>query len=190
MVIEGKNISNAVRMVQEMKEGEYETDIADDEEVMDETPNINSETVTKLRNRIKIQENQIKNLKNRNNTLDSRMKGYEMEVAKLKEKIVKLQYEYTQNILLDKELHSKTSLIKKLEDKYNQEKALRTKLEENLHSLENIQRIKPTENALPVKIIESFTRMELWPLRILEDKKRRCGASGSSKEADHKPLPC
>ena len=171
MVIEGKNISNAVRMVQEMKEGEYETDIADDEEVMDETPNINSETVTKLRNRIKIQENQIKNLKNRNNTLDSRMKGYEMEVAKLKEKIVKLQYEYTQNILLDKELHSKTSLIKKLEDKYNQEKALRTKLEENLHSLENIQRIKPTENALPVKIIESFTRdgivaaCEYWKIK-------------------------
>jgi len=171
MVIEGKNISNAVRMVQEMKEGEYETDIADDEEVMDETPNINSETVPKLRNRIKIQENQIKNLKNRNNTLDSRMKGYEMEVAKLKEKIVKLQYEYTQNILLDKELHSKTSLIKKLEDKYNQEKALRTKIEENLHSLENIQRIKPTENALPVKIIESFTRdgivaaCEYWKIK-------------------------
>lgn len=170
MVIEGKNIRNAIRMVQEMKEGKDETG-NDGEKVKDETPNIDSETVIKLRNRIKIQENQIKNLKNRNNTQEDRIKGYEMEVAKLNEKIGKLQYEYTQNILLDKELHSKTSLIMKLQEKYNQEKALRIELEENLNSLRNIQRIKPTENALPVKIIESFTRdgivaaCEYWKIK-------------------------
>jgi len=44
-------------------------------------------------------------------------------------------------------------------------------LEENLDSLRNIQRIKPTENAIPVKIIETFTRdgimaaCEYWKIK-------------------------
>lgn len=171
MVIGGTAISSAIRLVQEMYK-EDETDITGDpEEVIDDNLSVDSETVSKLKNRVRVQENQINNLKSKNDSLEDRIMDYEIEVAKLKEKMGRLQYEYTQNILLDKELHSKISLIKKLQDKYAEEKALRIELEENLSSLRNIQRIKPTENAIPVKIIESFTRdgimaaCEYWKIK-------------------------
>lgn len=172
MVIGGTAISSAIRLVQEMHEEADETDITGDpEEIIDTNPNVDFETVSKLKNRIRIQENQINNLKSKNSSLEDRIKDYGIDVVRLKEKMSKLQYEYTQNILLDKELHSKISLIKKLQEKYAQEKALRIELEENLNSLRNIQRIKPTENAIPVKIIESFTKdgimaaCEYWKIK-------------------------
>lgn len=159
MVIQGTAISSAIRMVQEMHEEEEEQDVAGEVEELDyHNSTVDSETVSKLKNRIKIQENQINNLKTRNRSMEDRIKDYEIEVVKLQEKMGKLQYEFTQNILLDKELINKISLIKKLQDKYSEEKALRMELERNLESLGNIQTIKPTENAIPVKIIENFTR--------------------------------
>lgn len=159
MVISGTAISSAIQMVREMHEEEEGQDITAEVEEPDyDNSPIDSQTVSKLKSRIKIQENQINNLKTRNNSLEDRIKDYEIEVVKLQEKIGKLQYEYTQNILLDKELHSKISLIKKLHDKYSEEKALRMELERNMESLRSIQTIKPTGNAIPVKIIENFTR--------------------------------
>ncbi len=171
MVIGGTAVSSAIRMVQEMDE---ETDnIEDVEELATDKleSSMDSEAVLKLKNRIKAQDNQISNLKSRNESLEDRIKDYEIEVTKLQEKIDKLHYEYTQDVLLNKELAAKLSLIKKLQDKYNEEKALRMELEENLDSLRNIQRIKPTENAIPVKIIETFTRdgimaaCEYWKIK-------------------------
>ncbi len=171
MVIGGTAVSSAIQMVQDMNE---ETDDIKDVEEFDTDelePSIDSEAILKLKNRIKAQDNQISNLKSRNESLEDRIKDYEIEVTKLQEKIDKLHYEYTQDVLLNKELAAKLSLIKKLQDKYNEEKALRMELEENLDSLRNIQRIKPTENAIPVKIIETFTRdgimaaCEYWKIK-------------------------
>lgn len=171
MVIGGTAISSAMRTVQETNQ-ETEEDVAEAvEKVEDTTPSTDPESVLKLKSRVKIQDNQINNLKNRNESMEDRIKDYEIEIAKLQEKIDKLHYDYTQNILLDKELLSKISLIKKLQDKYSQEKSLRMELERNLESLQNIQTIKPTQNAMPVKIIETFTRdgimeaCEYWKIK-------------------------
>ncbi|HEY0196845.1 MAG TPA: hypothetical protein VGC02_04660, partial [Methanobacterium sp.] len=181
MVIGGTAISSAIRMVQEMKEEtDEEKDITEDVEELNkdrssiedkDNSSIDSEAVLKLKNKIKIQNSQINNLKNRNESLEVKIKDYETETGKLQEKIDKLHFEYTQDILLKKKLLSKISLIKKLQDKYNEEKALRTELERNLNSLKNIQTIKPTQNAIPVKIIETFTRdgimaaCEYWKIK-------------------------
>jgi len=100
MVIGGTAVSSAIRMVQEMDE---ETDnIEDVEELATDKleSSMDSEAVLKLKNRIKAQDNQISNLKSRNESLEDRIKDYEIEVTKLQEKIDKLHYEYTQDVLL------------------------------------------------------------------------------------------
>lgn len=173
MVIDGTAISKAIQMIQEMKEGaKEEKDVTEEVEESDkDQSSIDSETVLKLKNTLKLQDSQINNLRNRNESLEGKIKDYEGEIMKLNEKIDKLHFEYTQDILLNKELSAKISLIKKLQDKYKEEKALRMELERNLDSLKNIQTIKPTENAVPVKIIETFTRdgiieaCEYWKIK-------------------------
>jgi uncharacterized protein len=160
--IQGTAISSALKMVQEMNNptDEHSQRYGDDRESGEESENITEldETILKLKNKVKMQNNQILHLKNKNNSLKQEINRFEYETDKLQDKIDKLHYQYTQDILYQKELTSKISLIKKLQDKYQEEKALRHQLEENLQSLDNIQMINPTENALPVKIIENFTR--------------------------------
>jgi predicted RNase H-like nuclease (RuvC/YqgF family) len=66
---------------------------------------------------------------------------------------------------------SKLSLIKKLQVKYNQEKTLRMELEDNLKSMGSIETIDSSENVIPIKIIETFTRegilnaCEYWKIK-------------------------
>lgn len=194
MVIEGTAISSAIRRVVEMNEITEEnfktpkSPLAsgkdhDDEKVhvssasekikMDDSTAINDSgiIITKLKQKIKIQEKLIQNLKNKNQTREVEIKNYKRNIAELHDKIDKLHYQYTQDILYKKEIASKISLIKKLQDKYNQEKALRVELENNLNSLKNIQMMRPSNNAVPVKIIDTFTRdgindaCEYWKIK-------------------------
>lgn len=177
MVIGETAISKAILKIQEMDKphtidavNEF-TDIPDEIEESDKANSPYDTSILKLKNKIKNQENQINNLKNKNKTLEEKIENYEIETEKLLDKIDKLHFDYTQGILEQKKLLSKISLIKKLQEKYNQEKALRIKLEENLDSLKHIQKIDPTPNAIPVKIIESFTRdgimaaCEYWKIK-------------------------
>lgn len=175
MVIEGTAISKAIRRVQEMQ-GPVDEVINMPEDMEDlandkvDSP-LNDNSILKLKNKVKNQATQINNLINKNTSLEEKIEDYQREIDKLNDKIDKLHFDYTQGILKQKELLSKISLIKKLQDKYNQEMELRIKLEKNLDSLRNIQMINPTENAIPIKIVESFTRdgineaCEYWKIK-------------------------
>jgi len=175
MVIEGTAISKAIRKVQEIHEttGEDINMPNEVEEIYEDKEDSSAyeHSILKLKNKIKSQKTQINNLKTKNKNLLEQINNYEQETAKLQDKIDKLHLDYTQGILEKKEILSKISLIKKLQDKYNQEKALRIELEHNLNSLQNVQVINPTQNAIPVKIVESFTRdgimeaCEYWKIK-------------------------
>ena len=175
MVIEGTAISKAIIKVREMNETvNKDIKIPDELEELDNNnvdPSSYDNSILKLKNKIRNQAAQINNLINKNKSLEVKIEDYERENGKLNEKIDKLHFNYTQGILEQKELLSKISLIKKLQDKYNQEKELRIKLEKNLDSLRDIQMINPTQNAIPVKIVESFTRdgimeaCEYWKIK-------------------------
>jgi uncharacterized protein len=170
MLINGRAISTAIKIVQDMEspdQDETSPDVIDDKK---ETIKDNI-TESKLKNRIKMQENQINNLKNKNKSLEKEIENISRENEKLVVKIDRLHFDYTQNILQERELLSKISLIKKLQDKYNKEKKLRVELQENLNSLENIHSQTTTTKSLPVKIIENFTRegilkaCEYWKIK-------------------------
>lgn len=172
MVIEGTAISKAIRRVQEMQ-GPVDEEINMPEDLANDKVDspLNDNSILKLKNKVKNQATQINNLINKNTSLEEKIEDYQREIDKLNDKIDKLHFDYTQGILEQKELLSKISLIKKLQDKYNQEMELRIKLEKNLDSLRNIQMINPTENAIPIKIVESFTRdgineaCEYWKIK-------------------------
>lgn len=176
MFIKGKAISTAIQSVVEMnisKEENINKNSANkNNHIKNESPcTVNPNLVSKYKHRIKAQERQIKNLKARNNILNKEIKGYKNDISKLNHRIDKLYYEYNNNLLYDKEMSSKISLIKKLQDNYNQEKALRMELEEQLESMTSIYSVNPSENVIPVKIIETFTKegilkaCEYWKIK-------------------------
>ncbi|MGB8234077.1 MAG: hypothetical protein WCE60_08800, partial [Methanobacterium sp.] len=70
----------------------------------------------------------------------------------------KLHYDYTKKILERKELASKIAMIERLQEKYINEKARRSELEQKFRSKKDIKALELSENAVPVKIIESFTK--------------------------------
>lgn len=125
----------------------------------------------KLKQKIKGQGNQIKNLKNRNTLLEQELLESQDQISALQDKIDKLHEQYYKDILYRKKMVSKISFIKSLQEKYEQEKKLRMELEENLRSVHKIQDIELSKNAAPVKIIESFTRdsimeaCEYWKIK-------------------------
>jgi uncharacterized protein len=116
------------------------------------------EIIFRLKHKIRSQENEIKNLKKKNLTMDDKLGVAQSEISRLKEKIDDLHYQYSKGLLEKKEVASKIAIIKGLQDKYQREKELRKSLEENLSSIKNIQALELSKNVVPVKIIESFTR--------------------------------
>lgn len=188
MVIDGTAISSAIRIIQEMDEEENippEIELEEDEL----EPSADADTTLKLKNKIRMQDNQIKNLINKNLNLEEKIGEYDRKITKLQDKIEKLHYEYTQDILEQKELLSKISLIKKLQNKYNHEKALRIETEKNLNALQNIQLVNP-ENAIPVKIIETFTKdgitgaCEYWKIKKDDVVLLKSSEGGGSQTAN------
>ena len=181
MFIEGKAISSAIQNMVEMNLNPDENNQSNKESIS-KTCNINSKKesltlhpssnmISKFKQKIKTQERQIRNLKTKNKVLKGEIKGYKSDLEKLHHKIDKLHYQYTNDILYKKEMASKLSLIKKLQVKYNQEKTLRLELEDNLKSMGSIETIDSSENVIPIKIIETFTRegilnaCEYWKIK-------------------------
>lgn len=114
--------------------------------------------VSRLEQKVRSQEKELKDLKDQNLKLEDKLGGAQLEISSLKQKNEDLYYQYSQGILEKKEISSKIALIKRLQDKYQHEKELRQSLQENLSSIKNIQALELSKNVVPVKIIESFTR--------------------------------
>lgn len=117
-----------------------------------------SETISKLKNKLKSQDKQIRNLQKKNSTLEEHIQEYQDEISNLETKISRLQYQYSHNILRQKEIATKTSIIKGLQQKYNHEKVLRKELEDQLQSIKRIRAMELSREALPVKIIDNFSK--------------------------------
>lgn len=176
MVIKGIPITKAIDKILNIPEkDDLETQIEEMEKNIDsideeKLKNI-EEAARKLKLKIKSQERQIKNLKRKNKNLKKDVGKYKNKVSTLEGKIEKLHYDYSKDILSKKEISSKVAIIKKLQEKYTEEKQRREKLEENLHSMKKIRVMELSEKAVPVKIIESFTRegirdaCEYWKIK-------------------------
>lgn len=119
---------------------------------------LTSPDIPRLQNRLKSQEKQIRNLQNRNSILEDDIRQYREEIVHLENKIQRLQYQYSQNILQQKEITKKNAIIKGIQEKYNHEKALRQDLEDQLESITRIRAMELSREASPVKIIDSFSR--------------------------------
>lgn len=117
-----------------------------------------SSEISRLQNRLKSQEKQIRNLQNKNSLLEDDILQYQDEIFQLENKIQRLQYQYSQNILHQKEITKKNSIIKGIQEKYNYEKALRQDLEDQIQSIKRIRAMELSRKASPVKIIDSFSR--------------------------------
>ncbi len=124
----------------------------------DSNTEVMSELIFGLKNKLKSQEKQIKNLQRKNSIMGNDLKRYQDEISQLENKIERLHYQYSQNILHQKEIATKTSIIRGLQEKYNHEKALRKDLEEQLGSIKMIRAMELSREASPVKIIESFSK--------------------------------
>lgn len=136
-----------------LKEDQNSSSTSNEEDLYDSL-----ETVSRLQNKLKSQEKQIKNLKMKNNLLEHNIYKYQDEIAQLENKIQKLQYQYSQNILKQKEIATKTSIIRGIQEKYTREKNLRKDLEQQLESIKRIRAMELSREASPVKIIDSFSR--------------------------------
>ena len=181
MFIEGKAISSAIQSMVELNLAVDKDNHCKDESIVkncdinfkDDSLELNSSSnlIGKFKHRVKIQERQIRNLKSKNNILKGEIKDYKRDLAKLYHKIDKLHHQYTNDILYRKEMASKISLLKNLQFKYNQEKSLRLELEDHLKSMGSIETIDSSDNVIPVKIIETFTRegilnaCEYWKIK-------------------------
>lgn len=116
------------------------------------------EIIHRLQSKVKSQEKQIKNLKSKNSILEYKVNEYQDEISLLENKIQKLQYQYSQNILQQKEIATKNSIIKGIQEKYYHEKELRKTLEEQLESIKRMRAMELSREAVPVKIIDTFSK--------------------------------
>lgn len=163
IVIKGRPISKAIDDILKIPESsDLETQIVEIENDMDsideeKLKNI-EEAARKLKQKIKSQQNQIKYLNRKNKRLKKEVNKYRDKNEALENRIEKLHYDYSKDILSKKEISAKLSIIKGLHEKYNEEKKRREKLEENLRSIKNIRVQELSKKAVPVKIIESFTK--------------------------------
>lgn len=162
-VIRGRPISKAIDDVLKIPEGpDLETQIVEIENDMDSIDEEKlkkiEDAARKLKLKIKSQQNQIKYLNRKNKRLKKEIDKFKNKSASLEKKIEKLHYDYSKDILSKKEISSKLSIIKGLQEKYNQERKRREELEENLRSIMNIRVQELSKKAVPVKIIESFTK--------------------------------
>ncbi len=145
---------------QEIEEQVNETIITGSNEIkeVDDKLNSNEMIISRLKHKLNLQQKYIDNLKHKNILLEEDIVVYRAEISKLQSKVDKLHYNYTKKILQKKELASKLAIIKSLQEKYIDEKARRSELEQKFRSKNDIKAFELSENAVPVKIIESFTK--------------------------------
>jgi predicted RNase H-like nuclease (RuvC/YqgF family) len=159
MVIRDRPITKAIDDI--IKPADLETQIVEIENSMDSIDGEKlkgTEAIRKLKQKIKSQQNQIKYLNRKNKRLKKEVNKYKDKNKVLESKIEKLHYEYSKDILRKKEIASKLSIIKGLQEKYNHERKLREELEENMRSIKSIRVQELSKKAVPVKIIGSFTK--------------------------------
>jgi len=113
-------------------------------------------TINRLKNKLNSQKRYINELKHKNLQLEDEIRYHKTEVSKLQSRIDKLRNEYSKKILEKREFASKISMIKRLQEKYLEEKAMRLELEKQLDP--NFGRERLRKDAVPLKIINSFTR--------------------------------
>lgn len=186
LVINGVSISNAIKQITEetdkentiLKESDNKLNIntvselstkslstgidaivyvSDDSKDIDK-PEYDDVVISRLKHKLKSQKRNIDNLKRKNIILEEDNRHYSAEISKLQSKVDKLHYNYTKKILQKKEVSSKIAIIKRIQEKYNEEKSKRIELEKELRLLNEIQPLKISGNSLPVKIIEFFTK--------------------------------
>jgi predicted RNase H-like nuclease (RuvC/YqgF family) len=143
-----------------LEESDTDKHILNVSEGTEESKKLNAESVTvsKLKNKLKSQKRYIDNLKQKNLLLEDEVRNYQAEISKLQTKVDKLHYEYTKKILQKRELASKIETIKRIQEKFSSERAKRCELEQKLRSKKDIKALEISENVVPVKIIESFTK--------------------------------
>lgn len=160
MVIRDSPITKAIDDI--IKPADLETQIVEIENNVDsidgEKLERTEEAIRKLKQKMKSQQNQIKYLNRKNKRLKKEVNKHKDKNKVLESKIEKLHYEYSKDILRKKEIASKLSIIKGLQEKYNHERKLREELEENMRSIKSIRVQELSKKAVPVKIIESFTK--------------------------------
>lgn len=130
------------------------SDVTSSDLNLEKTP----ENVLKLQNKLKSQEKQIKNLQKRNSILENELEIYQNEINQLENKIQKLQQLYSKKILHQREIATKNSIIKGVQEKYYHENQLRKSLEEELKSIKSMRAMELSHEATPVKIIEYFSK--------------------------------
>jgi predicted RNase H-like nuclease (RuvC/YqgF family) len=176
MVIRDRPISKAIDDILKIPESsDLETQIVEIENDMGpidiEKLKKIEEAARKLKQKIKSQQNQIKYLNRKNKRFKKEIDKYKHKNEVLESKIEKLHYDYSKDILSKKEITSKLSIIKGLQEKYIAEKKQRERLEENLSSIKSIRVLELSKKAVPVKIIESFTKegiraaCEYWKIK-------------------------
>ena len=158
--IEKKNLSKLEIKYKSLEESDIDEHILNVSDGTEESKKLNAESVTvsKLKNKLKSQKRYIDNLKQKNLLLEDEVRNYQAEISKLQSKVDKLHYEYTKKILQKRELASKIATIKRLQEKFSSERAKRSELEQKLRSKKDIKALEISENVVPVKIIESFTK--------------------------------
>lgn len=115
-------------------------------------------SVSKLKKQLRSLDKQKRNLQKRNRILEDKLSQYQNEILNLEKKIEKLNYQFSKDILQKKEIATKNAIIKGLQEKYHAEKSLRKQLEENLQTIKGIRALELSKKALPVKIIDTFTK--------------------------------
>ncbi|UTB31912.1 MAG: DUF460 domain-containing protein [Methanobacterium sp. ERen5] len=122
-------------------------------------------TISRLKNKLNSQKRYINELREKNHELEDEVKFQRMEVSKIQSKMDKLRNEYSRKILEKREFASKISMIKRLQNKYSQERSMRLELEKQLDPNFGLETIG--EDAVELKIITSFTREGIRESSIL-----------------------
>lgn len=172
LFINGTPITKAFKILEESKnlpviESNF-NDLILNNELLNNSENDDLDSdasIIKLKKILKRQETQIKNqeaiiksLRDKNKLLKNKVQKQKRELYKAKFKLEKVHQDYSDEILLEKQVASKITIINKIKDSLNKEKALRKELEEKLKAIDEVKSIEITDEDVPVKIIKSFTR--------------------------------
>jgi uncharacterized protein len=148
------------RRIKGIDETSIHKDVKDGINIEDSTEKSisNDAIISRLRNKLNSQKRFIDNLKHKNSNLENQLSHKKVEISKFQSKLDKLHNEYSKKILEKKEFESKIAIIKRLQEKLSEEKALRLELEQKIRYNSEMNTLKLSDNVLPVKIIESFTK--------------------------------
>lgn len=143
-------------------------DIKDLEEKLYSLKNINKSQEKQIKN----QDNIIKKLKSKNNSLANELTEKDNRISKIEKDLKILKLKESKAVLKDKEVASKIKLLKTIQLKYNEEKKLRESLEKKLNKRLKFDDFNELSMFTPIKIIDSFTKNGLKQANNLFKLKR------------------